>query len=412
VLLSADAVKDKSGKILHSVSVQRDITEIKKAEELRSELASIVESSNDAIIGKTLDGTITSWNIGAERIYGYTSKEAKGRHISLLLSPDRSDEVSQILERIKRGERVRDYETERVRKDGSKISVSLSVSSIKDADGKIVGISTIAHDITNRKRMEEALRESNRMKDLFIDVIDHDLINKVSVIRGIAEIMKDEELPEEARNEVNLIEDTAKKLEELIRNATSLSRLEAVTGLTTRKVDLVPMVSRAIEELNPEAEKKKIDIQFNCEGGVIASINVLMEEVFLNLISNAIKYSPRGGKVIVELSEDGDFFRFRVADCGEGIPEEHKESVFLRFHRAHRRGISGSGLGLAIVKRVVDLHQGRVWVEDDPRRRERVLCRCPPRPQLIPRLKKSSEGSTPSFHIPSGAQMRFFLLEE
>ncbi|MGL5064167.1 MAG: PAS domain S-box protein [Microcoleus sp.] len=149
--------------------ILRDITERKRAEEARFQLAAIVESSEDAIIGKTLDGAITSWNSGAERIYGYSVEEVKGRYISCLMPPDRADEMPQILEKIRQGKRFEFYETVRMRKDGEKIAVSLSVSPIKDAEGKVIGASSIVRDITERKRVQAALLRLSRQNELILN---------------------------------------------------------------------------------------------------------------------------------------------------------------------------------------------------------------------------------------------------
>ena len=161
VLLSATAIKDAEGNFVASRSTFVDITERKRAEEASSRLAAIVESSDDAILGKTLEGIITSWNRGAERIYGYSEQEVIGRPISILAPPERADEIPTILRKIRRGERVDNYETVRVCKDGSRIQVSLTVSPVRDANGNVIGASTIARDITERKRAEEEIRRLN-----------------------------------------------------------------------------------------------------------------------------------------------------------------------------------------------------------------------------------------------------------
>jgi PAS domain S-box-containing protein len=157
---SAAPIRDSQGNILGVILIFRDVTERRRAEEANLRLAAIVESSDDAIIGKTLDGIIMSWNAGAERIFGYSAEEVLGRHISILAPPERSDEIPKILERIRSGERIDHYETIRRRKDGQRIRISLTVSPIRDASGKIIGISKIARDITERKRAEEELRKS------------------------------------------------------------------------------------------------------------------------------------------------------------------------------------------------------------------------------------------------------------
>ena len=157
--VSTSIFKDRDGRE-RSCMIIRDISERKHADEIKSYLAAIVESSDDAIIGKTLDGIITAWNHGAETLYGYSADEAKGKHISILIPPNRSDELTKIINAIRRGERVQHYETQRVRKDGTVIEVSLSVSPIRDSTAEIVGASTIAQDITERKQMELEVRQS------------------------------------------------------------------------------------------------------------------------------------------------------------------------------------------------------------------------------------------------------------
>jgi PAS domain S-box-containing protein len=182
-------VMHKDGRVLHFLSkptrymidgqtvgfqaIIIDVSERKQSEEAIVRLAAIVESSDDAIIGKTLDGIITSWNKGAERIYGYSAEEVIGKPVSLLLPPGRQDELKEILERVRRGEQVEHYESERVRKDGRVISISLTVSPVRDSAEKVVGASTIARDVTQRKNMEQALRESEeRYRALFGSMLE------------------------------------------------------------------------------------------------------------------------------------------------------------------------------------------------------------------------------------------------
>ena len=165
VLAHANPIFDEAGRLLGAVNVLVDITERKRAEDMRQHLAAIIESSDDAIIGKTLEGIITSWNRGAERLYGYTAEEVLGKPISILMPPDLPDEIPQILERLKRGEALDHYETQRLRKDGTRLDVSLTISPIRDASGRIIGASKIARDITSAsgpsrrlRKMEERLR--------------------------------------------------------------------------------------------------------------------------------------------------------------------------------------------------------------------------------------------------------------
>jgi PAS domain S-box-containing protein len=163
-LVRAMPVFDAGGRVCMAVNIFRDVTERRRAEEERARLASIVESSDDAILSKTLDGTITTWNKGAERTYGYSAEEAVGRSISMLVPPDRPDEIPRILEGLRRGEKIEHFETVRVTKDGRRIDISLTVSPIRNSSGGIVGASTIARDITERKRSEDALREMRKVE--------------------------------------------------------------------------------------------------------------------------------------------------------------------------------------------------------------------------------------------------------
>ncbi|HET9224939.1 MAG TPA: PAS domain S-box protein, partial [Roseiflexaceae bacterium] len=165
---SGAPIRDRDGHIIGVVLIFRDITERRRAELAQLHLAAIVESSDDAIISKDLAGTVLSWNQGAERMYGYTAAEMQGRSIGLIFPPDRLDELSHILERLKRGEHIDHYETVRVRKDGQQIHISLTISPIRDASGTIVAASTIARDITERKRAEQELRQSRDQIEIML----------------------------------------------------------------------------------------------------------------------------------------------------------------------------------------------------------------------------------------------------
>ena len=187
---SAAPMRDEAGAMVGAVLVFRDVTERKRAEEVQARLAAIVESSEDAIVSKTLDGIIRSWNAGAERLFGYTAAEAVGRSITLIIPPERLDEERVILERLRRGERVEHFETVRVAKDGRRIDISLTISPVRDAEGRVVGASKVARDITERKRTEEALREADRRKDEFLALLAHELRNPLAPLRNGLQVMR------------------------------------------------------------------------------------------------------------------------------------------------------------------------------------------------------------------------------
>jgi PAS domain S-box-containing protein len=187
---SAAPIRDDEGHTVGAVLIFRDITERRRAQKAQATLAAIVESSEDAIVSKDLEGRIVTWNPGAERLFGYSAEEAIGRSITLIIPPNRIHEEPAILERIRNGERVEHYETVRVRKDGIQIDISLTVSPVRGPDGAIIGASKIARDITERKRIEQQLREADRQKDNFLAILAHELRNPLGPIRNAVKILE------------------------------------------------------------------------------------------------------------------------------------------------------------------------------------------------------------------------------
>ena len=251
--------------------------EMHRARHRAEVLASIVNSSEDAIIGKALDGTITSWNAGAERLYGYSATQALGRNVSMLLPPSQPDELPQMSERIKRGEHVEPFETARVTKDGRTICVSLSVSPVRDADGRVVGASAIARDVTERSRAEEerrrlleserasreAAEEASRLKDVFLATVSHELRTPLTAIHGWALLLASGRLDASgAARAAEVIERNARAQKQIINDLLDVSRI--ISGkmrLDVRRVELGAVLSAAVESVRPAAEAKEIELQ-------------------------------------------------------------------------------------------------------------------------------------------------------
>lgn len=212
--------------------------------------------------------------------------------------------------------------------------------------------------------LKEELQRSNELKDLFTDIMRHDLMNWVYVIKGASELMagKDSNLQEE----IQIIQRNVAKLEKTIENANKFAKLENLKEIEFKEMDLAAIIEGCVEDLKNLAAEKKIKIECNCEGKYFARVSPFIEDVFSNLISNAIKYSPENSRVVVGIEDDADKWRISVKDNGEGIPDENKEVIFERFRRGDKKGVEGTGLGLAIVKRIVELHKGKVWAEDNP----------------------------------------------
>ena len=391
VSLTISPIKDSMGRVIGASKIARDITQRKRwqqAEVAESFLGAIVESADDAIIGKDLDGIVTSWNRAAERLYGYSEKEIIGKPISILIPPDHPDEEPTILERIRRGERIEHYETSRIRKDGGVIHVSLTVSPIRDSLGRIIGASKIARDITESKQIEgrerEVLRQAqeakrqaevareqaenaSQMKDEFLATVSHELRTPMTSILGWTRMLASGQLDADRQNKaLNIIERNAKTQAQLIEDLLDISRI--VSGklrVDFRSIDLKAVVTAATEAVKPAAESKGIRIEFTFSSDISPIIGDAdrLQQVVWNLLSNAIKFTPKGGSIRVELRRAGSQIELRVIDNGMGIAPEFVPHVFERFTQADNsitRSRGGLGMGLAIVKSLIEMHGGVV----------------------------------------------------
>ena len=359
----------------------REVTESRRADEIRFRLAAIVESSDDAIVSKTLDGIITTWNIGAERMFGYRADEVIGKPITILIPPSSLDEEPEILARLRRGERIEHYETVRVRKDGSLLDVALTVSPVKDGNGKIIGASKIARDITERKRAadeKEQLLEAERAarteaqrvsltKDEFLATLSHELRTPLSAILGWSQLLASGDMEdEEVKEGLETIERNARIQTQLIEDLLDMNRI--VSGkvrLDVQPVDLASVVEAAVNSIRPAAEAKGIHLRkiIDPVAGPVAGDPGRLQQVVWNLLSNAVKFTPKGGKVEVLVERVNSHLEITVNDSGLGIKPEFLPHVFERFRQADAsttRQYGGLGLGLSIVKQLVELHGGNV----------------------------------------------------
>ncbi|HEY1683281.1 MAG TPA: ATP-binding protein [Tepidisphaeraceae bacterium] len=355
--------------------------QLKVGEQLRSHLASVVESSDDAIISKTLDGIITTWNKGAERIFGYTADEILGKSILLLFPPERKNEEPQILGRIAAGEKIDHYETVRMRKDGTLLDISITVSPIRDSKGKIIGASKIARDITARKRIEaerERLLELERiarneaerinlMKDEFLSTLSHELRTPLNAILGWAQVLRARTpSAEELAEGLAVIERSTRVQTQLIEDLLDMSRIASgKIRLDVQQVDLQDIIKTALASIRHGAEAKEIRLQAVLDplAGPVMGDPSRLQQCFWNLLSNAIKFTQKGGRVQITLSRINSHVEVCVIDNGQGIKPDFLPHVFERFRQADSsttRRHGGLGLGLSIVKNLVELHGGIV----------------------------------------------------
>ena len=355
---SAAPIRSRDGTIGGAVLVFRDVTEARRAIEDRLYLAAIVDSSDDAIIGQTLDGRIASWNRGAERLYGYEPREVIGKPLSLLMPAERADELPALTERLKRNERVAHFETERVRKDGSRVDVSLTISPVKDAEGKIIGASKIARDISARK-------EEDRRRDEFLALLAHELRNPLAPLRTGLEVMQlagdDREAVEQVRN---LMERQLQHLVRLVDDLLDMSRISrGKLQLRRERIALTSVVGHALEMCGPimDDRDQQLTVTLPEEPIFVDADPTRLAQALCNLLTNAAKYSERGSRIWLAAEQQRGDAVISIKDNGVGIPPEMMPKVFDMFTQVDRsmeKTQGGLGVGLAIVKRLVEMHGG------------------------------------------------------
>ncbi len=385
-------LSEASDKAQRFIGIVEDITARKETEqalraarmqeeEIRSAMAAIVESSDDAIISKTLDSIITTWNYGAERLFGYRAQEVIGRPITLLFPADKLDEEATILHGLNSGERIEHYETVRVRKDGTPIDVSLTVSSIRDSNGAIIGASKIAHDITQRKRMEAALRdeiarreqteaalrEADRRKDEFLATLAHELRNPLAHIRHAALLFKAATATEaQKRWSSDVINRQVQHMSLLLEDLLDISRITRGTlQLRTEMVALAEIVQAAVESARPmiDAKRHGFSIELPSEPVHFVADPLRLAQVLSNLLTNAAKYTEPEGRLRLSASSTADSIKISVVDNGVGLAPDAITGVFAMFSqvassRDHSEG--GLGIGLSLSRGLVELHGGEI----------------------------------------------------
>jgi PAS domain S-box-containing protein len=391
VSLTISPVRSADGSVIGISKIARDITRERRADQATRLLAAIVDSSDDAIVSKNLNGVVTSWNKGAERVFGYTADEMIGQPISKLFPPDRLEEEPMILERLKRGERVDHYQTVRVRKGGEKLHVSLTISPIKDSFGRIVGASKIARDITREMaaveqlaRANEELKRADRMKTEFLAVMSHELRTPLNSIIGFAGVLKQGRqgpLADEQRKQLNLIQSSGKHLLNLVNDLLDVSRIEAGRlEIEPEELTIAEVVEEAVRTTELQAASKHLEVRTEITvQRPIYSDRKRLFQVVLNLLNNAIKFTP-AGHVLIRAAEDGEWLVVTVKDTGIGIPRDKQSSLFQAFSQVEgssRRRFEGTGLGLYLSRKLVHLLGGEITLESEINRGSVFTVRVP-----------------------------------
>ena len=378
---SAAPIRNEQGHVSGCVLIFRDVTaqrliEREKANQLLTArlLASIVESSNDAIISKSLDGIIQSWNAAAERLFGFTSEQAIGRHISLVIPPDRLAEEEEIIASLREGKRIEHYETERLRSDGQHIYVSLTISPIKDESGHVVGASKIVRDITDRKRAESDLQrlaadlsDADRRKNEFLATLAHELRNPLAPMNNMLEVLKradgDTEILKQAHETIE------RQLGQMVRLVDDLLDLNRITHdrleLRRSEVELSSVIQQAVEVARPlvDAAGHELTVDLPAEPIYLNADRARLAQMFGNLLNNSSKYTRPNGTISLTAKRIDNDIAVTVKDNGAGIPHDKLDSIFDMFMQVDRtadRAQGGLGIGLTLVKRLAEMHGGSI----------------------------------------------------
>ena len=365
-------------------------SEDRTAEIAQSEalLAAIVASSEDAIASKTLEGIVTSWNQAAERLFGYTSEEIVGQSILRVIPPELYAEEDHILAELRRGNRIERYETERVHKDGRRLHISLTISPIRDAAGVVIGAAKVAHDVTELRERQAQLKQNaadrelllqseraaraeaerlGRLKDEFLATLSHELRTPLNAIQGWTQILRHQNAsPQDFHRGLEAIDRNVRAQAQIVNDLLDMSR--SISGqvlLEVRPMSLQEVVHAALDSVRPSAEGKEIRVQTLLDSrlGAVRGDPHRLQQVLWNLLANAIKFTPKGGRVTVALERVDSHAQITIEDTGIGIEPEFLPFVFDRFRQADAgigRRYGGLGLGLSIVKSLVELHGGAV----------------------------------------------------
>jgi len=344
--------------------LQEIVDELRQSDERSAKLVAIVESSDDAIIGKDLEGIVTSWNRGAEQIFGYTQADMVGQPILKLIPEDLQHEEPVILGKLRNGEKIDHYETIRRTSDNRLIHVSLTISPIRDKEGRVTGVSKIARDITEQKQDEQR-------KNDFIGMASHELKTPLTSLTALVQMLElklkqnNDPFVPQALKKANM---QTKKMISLINGFLNISRLESgKLEIVKTSFDLVELIGEQLEEIRLTVSSHTFD--FTPGTGIqVSADREKIGSVISNLLSNAVKYSPKGKRVAIDCQAGQDVVKVRVADEGMGIGTQDLSRIFDRYYRSaseHTRQISGFGVGLYLSAEIIQRHDGRIWAESE-----------------------------------------------
>jgi PAS domain S-box-containing protein len=334
------------------------------ADTTNSLLAAIVDSSDDAIISKNLNGIITSWNKSAERIFGYAAEEAIGQHITLIIPPERRSEEDTIIASLRRGERIDHFETVRVRKDGSLVDLSLTISPVRDSAGRVTGASKVARDITDQKRTNERLRRVEKMAAAgqLAASLAHEINNPLSAVTNALHLLKrDLSLNQRAHTLLELTSTELARLSRIVKQTLSYHRV----GSAPQSVDVGKLISESLEVFAGKLRQSGVELATKIQPNtLLQGFPDEIRQVIDNLILNAIEAMPKGGRLLISVHNSLNWrsnktgVRVTIADTGYGITREVRSRIFEPFFTT--KTDKGTGLGLWVVHGLVEKHEGSI----------------------------------------------------
>jgi len=391
------------------LSIIRDITTRVKNEQKIIELASLVENTDDAIIGKNLDGIITNWNIGAEKIYGYIKEEAIGKHISVIIPDDRINDFYGIMTEIRNREKIKGFESKRKKKNGELIDVSIAVAPIYDLEGKLIGASNITRDITESKKIEKELRDkyeeisslyeeliaieeelrsnyqelekakeeadkANQAKSEFLANISHEIRTPMNGIIGVIDLLKVTELNSNQKEYLEMLSHSSRVLLGILNTILDISKIEAGKfELILKPFNIKKTLDRIIKELSIACSNKNLEVFYYIDPYINFNLigdEIRLNQVLINLINNAIKFTDSGHIVFkvkkIDLTNNKLVLEFSIQDSGIGIRQEFKNDIFKKFVQqdmTYIKKYNGTGLGLAISRDIAKLMNGDIWFD-------------------------------------------------
>ncbi|HEX3093653.1 MAG TPA: PAS domain S-box protein [Candidatus Angelobacter sp.] len=368
VSLTVSPIKDEKGRIVGAAKIVRDITQKKRLEEEALRLATIVESSDDAIASKDLNGIVTSWNPSAEKMFGYKAEEIIGKPITLIIPPELHPDENAILDKIRRGEKIEHFETVRLHRNGHRIDVSLTISPMKDDYGKVIGAAKIVRDITEKKKVDRALRVTEKLAAAgrLAATVAHEINNPLEAVTNLVYLARVDahntervtQYLEIAGRELDRVAHITRQTLGFYRDTSSPSRLSVTRILD----DLLSLYERRFES-------RKISVVKEYEGSIeITALVGELRQAFSNLIGNAIDAMPGGGTLAIKARQthawndaDRPGARITILDTGHGVEQQHRKSLFQPFFTTKED--VGTGLGLWITRSIVEKHGGTIRVK-------------------------------------------------